>query len=274
VSWLRRQSRSLRHAESATTDLQQLLDSLSDAVLQLDQLGRLTYANQAWQQLSGHTITNSLNQPLADFLHPQDRAAWLQLLNGSSDLTASGPYPPLKLRLASPDRQPLWCELRLQTLGPQSPKTRQYSATLCDISLQEQEDQQNRATQRGLNALVSRLPTMIYRSRNDRDWTMEYVSEGCLALTGYSADDLVRMTQKSYGRLIHPADVDYVWQQVQEALSQRRSFELNYRLFHTSGQMNHVTEKGHGVYSSNGNVLAVEGVIFARSDWHDQVKSA
>ncbi|MDO6806323.1 PAS domain-containing protein, partial [Wenyingzhuangia sp. 1_MG-2023] len=85
VSWLRRQSRSLRHAESATTDLQQLLDSLSDAVLQLDQLGRLTYANQAWQQLSGHTITSSLNQPLADFLHPQDRAAWLQLLNGSSD---------------------------------------------------------------------------------------------------------------------------------------------------------------------------------------------
>tara|TARA_R110001592_G_scaffold181869_9_gene424841 strand:- start:1065 stop:1865 length:801 start_codon:yes stop_codon:yes gene_type:complete len=266
LSWLRRKPRQ-PSTQLAAADLQHLLDSLSDAVLQLDRQGRLTYANQAWHRLTGHTLDASIGRPLADFLHPQDRSGWLQQLNGN---VTDGQSPePLQLRLASHEHPLVWCELRLQTLDKQY-----LSATLCDITRQVQTDQQNKATQRGLNALMSRLPAMIYRSRNDRDWTMEYVSEGCLALTGYSADDLVRMTHKSYGKLIHPADADYVWQQVQEALAQQRSFELNYRLFHTNGQMHHVTEKGCGVYSSNGNVLAVEGVIFARVDWRAQVKSA
>ncbi|MDH3256867.1 MAG: GAF domain-containing protein, partial [Nitrospinota bacterium] len=64
-----------------------------------------------------------------------------------------------------------------------------------------------RESQRVLETLISNLPGMVYRSLNDKTWTMKYVSDGCESLTGYSASDL--MSQKvTYNEIIHPDDRD------------------------------------------------------------------
>src|SRR3989304_5885916 len=89
---------------------------------------------------------------------------------------------------------------------------------------------------RMLATLMGNLPGMVYRCRNDHDWTMEFASEGCLALTGYAPDDFLA-GNVSYGKqLIHPDDQERVWNEVQVALGERRPFQLTYRIVTRQGQ--------------------------------------
>jgi two-component system cell cycle sensor histidine kinase/response regulator CckA len=125
----------------------------------------------------------------------------------------------------------------------------------------KQAEEELRESRRALSTLMSNLPGMAYRCRNDRDWTMEFVSEGCRALTGYEAGDLIGNRQLSYNEVIHPDDREQVWKGVQAALEQQRPFQLVYRIQTCAGQEKWVWEQGRGVFSPDGALLALEGFI-------------
>ena len=84
-------------------------------------------------------------------------------------------------------------------------------------------------SERKLSTLMKNLPGMAYRCENDSSWPMVFVSEGCLALTGYPPEALVNQSIR-YGDLIHPEDRDFVWAVSREALRENRSQQLTYRL--------------------------------------------
>ena len=42
-----------------------------------------------------------------------------------------------------------------------------------------------------MQAMIARLPCVVYRCLNDRHWTMSYLSDGCEALTGYPVKSLL-----------------------------------------------------------------------------------
>lgn len=55
-----------------------------------------------------------------------------------------------------------------------------------DITDRKQTEQLLQRAKRSYETLVSSLPGLVYRCRHDENWTMEFASEGCLALTGYN----------------------------------------------------------------------------------------
>ncbi len=121
-------------------------------------------------------------------------------------------------------------------------------------------------TQRRLQALMDNLPGLAYRCRNDAEWTMELVSQGCQALTGYPAEALIGNQSRSYASLIHPDDRELVRLQVEEAIGQREPFSLEYRIVTADGRVRDVWEKGSGVFDPAGELLALEGFIMDVSE--------
>ncbi len=115
--------------------------------------------------------------------------------------------------------------------------------------------------QRVLSTLLGNLPGMVYRCRNDRDWTIEFVSEGCRELLGYAPDELVHNRVLSFADTIHPDDQQPVWDQVQEAVAVGKAYELVYRVSTRSGTEKWVWERGQAVVSVNGAVLFLEGFV-------------
>jgi diguanylate cyclase (GGDEF)-like protein/PAS domain S-box-containing protein len=115
--------------------------------------------------------------------------------------------------------------------------------------------------ERMLATLMGNLPGMVYRCANDDQWTLDFVSEGCLPLTGYRADELVANRLVSFKALIHPHDRQRVAREIGDALASGERFELEYRIVHRSGQERRVSERGIGLRNAAGDVVTLEGFV-------------
>ena len=108
--------------------------------------------------------------------------------------------------------------------------------------------------------LLDNLPGIAYRCRFDRNWTMEFISDGCYELTGYQVSDLLNNNKISYNDLILKEDQDKVWKYVEEGVRSRQPYTLIYRIKTADGKIKWVWEKGKAVFIS-GEVKCLEGFI-------------
>ncbi len=113
---------------------------------------------------------------------------------------------------------------------------------------------------RRLKTLLANLQGMAYRCRDDSDWTMEFVSEGCRDLLGISPE---RLTQGDcvFTSLVHPDDLQQVVAVFADGLQARRPIEHEYRVRTPDGQLKWVWEQARGIYNERGEVAAIEGFI-------------
>lgn len=130
-----------------------------------------------------------------------------------------------------------------------------------DISEWRSAEEALRERVQTLSSLMDNLPGMAYRRANNSNWTMEFVSSGCVELTGYEPSDLQQDSAVSYVELIHPEDRERVWSEIQRALEERSPYQLRYRIVTASGPEKWVREQGHGLWSPEGELIALEGFI-------------
>ncbi|CAL61271.1 conserved hypothetical protein; putative PAS/PAC, EAL, GGDEF domains [Herminiimonas arsenicoxydans] len=112
-----------------------------------------------------------------------------------------------------------------------------------------------------LGTLLANLEGMVYRCRLDQQWTMEFVSEGCLALTGYTEEDILFNSRVSYDDITHPDDREYVRTAVMQAVTGNRRFDVEYRIVRADGEVRWVWERGTNAMHDNKKWGVLEGFI-------------
>lgn len=116
------------------------------------------------------------------------------------------------------------------------------------------ESQQNLAT------LLNNLSGWVYRCRNDKHWTMDYISNGITDLTGYPVEDILN-NKITVGEMVHPNDRERVWQAVQDALRKRAHYQIEYRIRTSAGEEKWIWEQGVGVFDDSNQLLHLEGFV-------------
>lgn len=231
-------------------------DLLPQAILLVDERNAIRNANRTWSYLYTHDRDATLGRDLFQYIHPKDGPHAHEALQ---KVWEAGSMSYCTVRILDGASSERWSEIYLRY---HSVSGKPYIAlSISDIGERVGEERLLLAHHRSINSILNDLPAMVYRCRNNPEWPMEYVSEGCTELTGYQAGDIINSRKLSYGRLIIGEDKEPVWQEVQNALREHRRFELVYRIRTATGETKWVLEKGKGIYSAEGELSGIEGFI-------------
>jgi two-component system sensor histidine kinase/response regulator len=215
------------------------------------------FFNQSLITYSGRSLDDLIQAGWMDLIHPDDSDAAMQ---GFQTAFAERKHFNTLMRLRRHDGIYRW----IQDDGvPAFDSQGQFNGFIgfgIDITERVEAEQQVRESERRLSTLLGNLPGMAYRCANDRNWSMEFISEGCFNLTGYESDELQHNRLLSYNDLIVPEDQSRVWEEIQTALANHRPYTLHYQIRTRSGELRHVLEKGTGVFAQ-AQLLALEGFI-------------
>ncbi|WP_321321422.1 response regulator [Labilibaculum sp.] len=113
---------------------------------------------------------------------------------------------------------------------------------------------------RKMETLLDNLPGFVYRCANNKDWKMEYVSEGCKDITGYTAKDLMDEKKINFNQIILPKYQDFLWEKWQKTLERKEAFLEEYPIRNKNGEIHWIWERGRGVFEGD-RLISLEGFI-------------
>ena len=247
-----------QESEDLSRRLASILEATPDFVGTTDTRGRPTYINPAGRHLVGLGPEDSLEQWQVGHLYtPESReqrdrvsiptALEKGVWSGESVFRDrhGNPFPVSQVLIAHKNEQG-----GLEFLSTVARDLRAWKAA--QAALQERE--------RFLATLVANLPGVAYRRRNAPGWPMEYISDGCRELMGYTAAAIMA-DKPHFNDIVHPEDHDRVYAEVDRALAEHRAFKVEYRIIRADGSELWVWSKGRGIYDESGSLLAREGFI-------------
>jgi PAS domain S-box-containing protein/putative nucleotidyltransferase with HDIG domain len=256
-----------QNGEAATESesrLQALIQSLQETVYAIDEDGTITYVSPQIESVLGYRPEEMTGRPFMSYVHHQDLKTMLHHFEkGGQD-----GLEPWESRLHAKDGRIVWVRAAVSRQLMHAGRFRGISGTLSDVTERRRMELDLAESRRRMANLMDHLPGMAYRCRNDRDWTLEYVSAGCLELTGYTADELVGSRAITFNELIHPDEREHIWEAVQSAVAESGNYRLTYRIRSRDGRGKWVFEQGGAVPSPDGAPLTLEGFISDITEQH------
>ena len=222
--------------------------------------------NPAFEQIIGRTREELASAGWRQILHPydfeEDTVLFQKLLSGEIKMYSRDK------RFLKPDGSIVWVHMNVAPLTFFD--TRQQNRTwIClveDITERKQMETALYESERSKSVFLSHLPGLAYRCNYDRDWTMQYVSQGCLSLTGYSPESLLHNRDLSYNDIIAPEYHEALWNEWKRVLAAKEPFKFEYAIITANGERKWVLELGQGIFNEQGEVEALEGIVLDISD--------
>jgi len=138
-------------------------------------------------------------------------------------------------------------------------KQRNLSKNLCE---------EDGLKKKNISSMIDGLPVTVFRTLNDSVWSIRYISENVLELTGHSKMDFLSH-KLSWFDIVYPEDVSLIDKNIQKAKKNGTAYQVEYRIKNADGSTVFVQEQGHLVNDENGKLSFIDGIFL---DVTEQIK--
>jgi len=115
-------------------------------------------------------------------------------------------------------------------------------------------------------SLVENIPGITYHCKCDKDWTMLFMTDAVVPISGYPASDFINNAVRTFESVMLPEDSVFVSERIHTALAAGVPWDIEYRVRHKDGGIRWVHEKGQGIPDHEGHVAWLDGFILDISE--------
>lgn len=159
------------------------------------------------------------------------------------------------------DGQKIWLSMHISFLRDQKGKAIGILGVSRDITARKNAELALEESERSKTVFISHIPGIAYRCKYDKEWTMEFISEGCFDLTGYQSEELIGNKRISYNDLIVGKYREDIWKEWINVVKNRSKFKGEYEIITALNKKKWVLEMGQPIFDKNDTVEALEGII-------------
>jgi diguanylate cyclase (GGDEF)-like protein/PAS domain S-box-containing protein len=229
---------------SATLEAGSLLEATPECLVVAQADGRIVFANQAVEALTGFTRVELLDKPV-------------QLLVATELTEASA-----GTRIESICRRADGGEIPVEVhVGQIDEPERLLVVTLRDIADRHHAREAAFEAEAKYRSLVEHIPAVVYLDPVDEDGDSIYVSPQVRELLGISPEEWTG-DQYAWRRHVHADDVELAFQEYKDAYNANTVLNHEYRMLHEDGTVKWVLEQAYPIADADGEPWLIQGVIF------------
>ena len=242
-----------------------IVDTAADGLVTMDARGNIVSINPSAEALFGWRGDELVGRNGEILLHGEHGADYNEMLRqylagGASQALGNG------REVIGRRKDGSLVPIRL-SIGEAKIRNQQslFVAFITDISERKAMERALRDREQQYRSLILNIPGAVFRCLPHAPWQMLFMSERAQALTGWSAEDFVA-GRISLAALIHVDDHMRVVHEAFEAISQGRSYAVEYRLMHRDGRMRWVWGSGTAISDADGKLEWIDGMLLDISE--------
>lgn len=264
VGLLRDQEEKVREIDRKSRELSEsearhrtVVNSVSEVIFQMDMEARWSFLNEAWEDLSGYAVQESLGQSCLSLVHQEDREkliSFFQVL-----MTGEKESLRYEIRGVHKDGSTRWIEIfvRLQLEDGQMVGS---SGTLIDITERKRAERALREAEEKYRTLVEQIPVVTYVDALGPRGENLYMSARIKELVGYDVTEW-QSDPDMWNRSLHPEDRDLVIFEHERCALDLTPFMAEYRVIHRDGRTVWVRDEAVLVRDEEGKPAFWQGVV-------------
>ncbi len=235
-----------------------IFETAANMIISVNQAGIIVNCNKRVTEILGYKQEELIGKNLAKIIYRED---FEKAIKNIQNVMESGSTYNKTVRMVKADGQKIFTKVNSSGINKSN---RKYEIAVCivdDITESKIAQEKLIESEKKLGNLMSNLPGMAYRCKNDQNWTMLFISQGCKQLTGYDSSELIGNKSLSYLDIIYPDDRKLVNLGIKNGVSQQKQFTVTYRIVKKNGDIAWVWEQGSAYKYKEYNETILEGFI-------------